>query len=202
MRHTAIAVLILTLALPAVAGQNPDVGIYLYSTSTGVGGTNHKPSPLPGGSTSVYVCFDHFGPGGGFRGARWSYLDVPGPEYFFTQNLYDGVGGVTWGDPRDPGGITMTTPTVYPDANGVVVLARARYETPEELVRGGKITLIPGGVVMDASGSSDWWCVHTTWNDGLSGNWYWDDGAADEGDCGGVTPVESSSWGSIKVLYK
>jgi hypothetical protein len=203
MKGLVTAALVLGLAIPAVAGQNPYVAIYLYSTSTGIGGTNHLPSPPPETNASVYVCFDHFGPfangvGGGMLLAQWRFLEVPGPEYLDTMNLYAGVGGLTIGVPGVAPGCAMTVgPTVYPDANGVIVLARVRYTTPLKTARGGTITVVPpdwpeGGVVADANIELDYWRVHSVEVDGLSGNFVWDE----------VSPVEARSWGSIKALYR
>jgi hypothetical protein len=209
MKSLVIAVLVLAFAIPAVAGQNPDVAIYLYSTSTGVGGTNHRPSPAPGMDASVYVCFDHFGPGGVLWGATWRFLEVPGPDFVAVTNLYAGGGGGTIGTPTAATGVVMSVghAAAYPDANGIVVLARVDYEMPEGMARGGKITIIrpitvDGGVVVDANNDMDDWCVHSTSGDGLSGNWYWDSGVADEGDCEGTSQVQSRIWGSIKALYR
>jgi len=199
MRSLAIAVVVLAFAVCAVAGQNPNVAIYLYTTPTGVGGTNHLTVPPPDGVASVYVCFDHFGPGGGMWLAQWKFLEVPGPDYLDTTNLYATVGGLTIGEPGIGAGCAMVVGPVpvYPDANGVVVLACVRYVTPPEGAGGGTITVVPpdwpeGGVVADADAELDPWRVHTVGLDGLDGNFTWD----------AVTPVAPASWGLIKALCR
>jgi len=213
MKRLLIALTILAFAIPAIAGQNPYVGIYLYTTSTGIGGTNHKASPAPASNTSVYVCFDRFGPlgngvGGGMLGASWRFIEVPGPSYLSSTNQYASVGGLTIGDPGVAPGCAMTVGAVpvMPNASGIIVLARIRYETPEAAFRGGTITVVPHGTdgraVADANNALNNWCVHSVIANGLSGNFAWDDSLVPDGDCEPISPVESSSWGSIKALYR
>jgi hypothetical protein len=208
MTRLLASLLLVALAIPAVAGQNRHVGIYLCTTSTGVGGTNHMPSPAPGVLASVYVCFDQFGQGGGMFGASWAFEEIPGPDYFWTTNLYEAVGGLTIGDPGIPPGCSMVVgpSPVYPGASGIIVLARVRYETPDGRRQGGTITIVPsgfpeGGAVMDANNDLDTWCVHSVGYNGLSGNFAWDDSAVPDGNCS-TAPVEATSWGSIKALYR
>jgi hypothetical protein len=208
MKRTILTIMVLAFcAVPALAGQNPGVQIYLYTTSTGVGGFNHKASPAAGANTSVYVCFDHFGPGGGMTLAQWQFIDVPGPNYLSSTNMFAGVGGLIIGDPAVAPGIAMTTGAdALPDANGIVVLARIRYETPEEGARrGGSIQIVDysagdGSVVLDLNLASDEWCVHSVALNGLSGNFGWDDSPIPDGNC--ASPVEARTWGSIKALYR
>jgi hypothetical protein len=209
MKSAVVVIAVLAVfAVPAFAGMNPNVAIFLYTTSTGVGGTNHKASPAPGSNTSVYVCFDRFGAGGGMLGAQFALLEVPGPNYLSTTNQFAGVGGLTLGTPGEAPGCAMTTGlVVFPDANGIVVLARIRYETPEEgAPRGGYIDVIPysagdGPVVGDQNSAYDTWCVHSVAANGLSGHFGWDDTVPNDGDCT-IVAVEPASWGSIKALYR
>jgi len=209
MKNVLIALIVLALAIPAIAGQNPGVGLYLYTTSTGIGGFNYKATPAAGSNTSVYVCFDTFGVGGGMYAAQWLFNEVPGPSYMSTTNQFNGVGGLTIGTPGQSPGCSMTVGPVpvYPNANGIIVLARIRYETPEELTRGGYIEVLPyaagdGGVVADANNMLDEWCVHSVAFNGLSGHFGWDAPPTIDGDCHEQSPVESATWGAIKALYR
>jgi hypothetical protein len=206
MKRAILILMVLAFcAVPALAGQNPNVKIYLYTTSTGIGGTNNKATPAAGSNTSVYVCFDNIW--GGVYGASWKFTEVPGPSFLSTTNQYAGVGGLTIGDPASALGCAMTVGAnpVYPGANGIIVLGRIRYETAEMSTRGGSITVIPhatdGRAVADANNALDFWCVHSVAFDGLSGNFGWDDTAVPDGDCA-VSPVDARSWGSIKALYR
>jgi hypothetical protein len=208
MKRLLIGLVVLALAVPAMAGMNPRVAIYLYTTSSGIGGTNWKASPAPGASTSVYVCFDHFGPGGGMLGAQFLLNEVPGPDYLSTTNQFEAVGGLTLGVPGVAPGCAMTTgPVAMPNANGIVVLARIRYIGPEEGSRGGHIQVLPysmgdGGVVADQNSASDVWCVHSVAYNGLSGHFGWDAAPTIDGNCAPPSPVENATWGSIKALYR
>jgi hypothetical protein len=208
-----LAILALCAAPAMAIGVNPHAAIYLYTTSTGVGGANWKASPAPGSNTSVYVCFDQFGPngdgvGGGMSAAQWLFNEVPGPDYMNVTNQFTGVGGLTIGVPGTAPGCTMTVgPTpVYPDATGVIVLARVRYETPEAgAPRGGYIQIIPysagdGPVVVDQNNELNGYCVHSVAYNGLSGHFGWDAAPTVDGNC--TSPVEAASWGSIKALYR
>ena len=199
MKLPVTIVLALAFAVPAVAGQNLNIAMYLYSSATGVGGTNHLPTPAPGTVADVFVCLDDFGPGGGMLGAQWRFVEAPGPAYESITNLRAALGGLTLGVPNDATGIAMTTgPAVYPNANGVVVLARAHYRSPESgAPAGGSIHIVPyvgydGGVVMDVNNNYDVWREHTVLYDGISSHFTWDP----------ASPVQVGSWGSIKALYR
>ena len=215
MKRLLISLLVLAFAIPAVAGMNPHVAIYLYTTSTGVGGTNHKATPAAGSNTSVYVCFDRFGPlgdgvGGGMLLGQFQINKVGGPDFMSVTNLFESVGGLIIGNPHVAPGISMTTgPVAYPSANGVIVLARIRYETPEAGARvGGYLQIIDysagdGSVVFDQNSEMDPWCVHSALSSGgVSGNFGWDDETIPDGDCPVISPVSSATWGSIKALYR
>jgi len=208
VRFAIVAVLLVALVSPAPGGLNPHVAIYLYSTSTGTGGTNHLAAPAPGQSTTLYVCFDQFGPGGALWCASWKFLEVGCPQYVDATNLFAGVGGQTLGVPGDGMGMVMNTGPnpAYPNANGVLVLAGIRYRTVEDPPDYGSITLIPhesdGRAVLDQYGSIDEWCVHSTVCNGLSGNWYWGVGVAADGDCACASSTQRATWGAIKGLYR
>ena len=203
-----IALIVLALAVTAFAGQNPNVAIYLYTTSSGIGGTNWTASPSGGGVKSVYVCFDHFGVGGGMYGASWRFIEVPGPDYMSSTNQFAGVGGLTIGDPGSAAGIAMTVgpAAVYPNVNGIIILGRIRYTVEGDPPGGGSITVVPhatdGRAVADAQNQLDYWCVHSVAYNGLSGNFGWDAPPTIDGNCTQPSPVQNETWGSIKALYR
>jgi hypothetical protein len=208
MRNVLIALIVLALAVTAFAGQNPNVAIYLYTTSSGIGGTNWTASPSGGGVKSVYVCFDHFGVGGGMYGASWRFIEVPGPDYMSSTNQFAGVGGLTIGDPGSAAGIAMTVgpAAVYPNVNGIIILGRIRYTVEGDPPGGGSITVVPhatdGRAVADAQNQLDYWCVHSVAYNGLSGNFGWDAPPTIDGNCTQPSPVQNETWGSIKALYR
>ena len=65
MKHLLICLLIGSLAVPALADQNPDIRIYLDADPNN---HVHEIHPGPSLTFNVYVCLDCFGPGGGTRG--------------------------------------------------------------------------------------------------------------------------------------
>ncbi len=126
MKRAILAVMVLALlAVPALAGENPHIGIYLYTTSTG---TRRAPTTRrrrhPARTQSVYVCFDNIWRG--VYGASWKFVEVPGPDFLSTTNQFAGVGGLTIGDPASAPGCAMTVGPVpvYPGVNGIIVLAQ------------------------------------------------------------------------------
>jgi hypothetical protein len=208
MKRLLIALLVVAFAIPAIAGQNPNVGIFLTSSSTGAPtGVNHKPTPPPGTPQNVYVAFSHLG--GGMLAAQWMFQTVGGPAFDSTTNQFGAVGGLTIGfNPAVAPGVSMTTgPAAYPNANGVVVLGKITYMDPEASRVGGYIRIVAygagdGGVVSDANNMLDPWCVHSVVFNGMSGNWGWDSEPIPDGNCAAPSPVESATWGSIKALYR
>ncbi|MBM3308557.1 MAG: hypothetical protein FJY74_09550 [Candidatus Eisenbacteria bacterium] len=208
MKRLLIALLVVAFAMPAMAGQNPNIRSFLNASSAGTG-NNWTTSPVPGANKSVYVCFDNFGAGGGMYAAQFLMQPVGGPNYLSTTNQFAAThGGLTIGEAVVAPGASMTVgPTPqYPGTSGIIVLARIRFETPEEL-RGGHIALIPysagdGPVVADANNMLDVWCVKSTMYGGISGHFGWDGPPPIDGDCQEPSPVQNTTWGSIKALYK
>ncbi|MBM3307310.1 MAG: hypothetical protein FJY74_03205 [Candidatus Eisenbacteria bacterium] len=211
MKRAVLLFVVLALcAGQAVAGQNPDIRIFLNASSAGTG-NNWTTSPAEGTNKSVYVCFDNFGPGGGMYAGQFHMLPVGGPNYLSTTNQFAAShGGLTIGEAVVPPGASMTVGPLpqYPGASGIIVLARVRFETPEPMRDGGYIMLVTysagdGNVVADANNQLDVWCIKSIANGGVSGHFYWDtepvgfpDGTCIE------TPVETQSWGAIKALYR
>jgi len=210
MKRVVLLIIVLALcAAPALGvGQNPEVQIFLTSSSTAAPtGVNHKPTPAPGVPQNVYVAFDHFGAGGGMLAAQWMFQVVGGPAFDSTTNQFGAVGGLTIGfNPATSPGVSMTTgPAAFPNANGAVVLAKITYMDPEFSRVGGYIRVVAyaagdGGVVSDANNMLDTWCVRSVALSGLSGNWGWDDEVIPDGTC--TSPVRPQSWGAIKALYR
>jgi hypothetical protein len=207
MKRAILTIMVLALcAVSALAGENPNVQIFLTSSSTAApSGVNHKPTPAPGVPQNVYVAFDHMD--GGMLAAQWFFEVTGGPAFDSTTNQFGAVGGLTIGyDPSASPGVSMTTgPAVYPNVNGAIVLAKITYMDPEMSRPGGYIRVLTyaagdGGVVADANNDIDTWCVRSVAISGTSGNWGWDDEVIPDGTCG--SPVEAHSWGAIKALYR
>ncbi len=195
MKGLIIAVAILALSVPAFAGQNPDIGMYLVTGSDGTGDNYIEPVS----TFNIYVCFDGFGPGGGMLGASFMFDRTFSGFKLAQTNL---LGGLDFGDVETAGwAITSGADCAMP-VGGVVVAATVQY-----LYQGtpGTITVGPhpvdGMAVADCNNDLDFFCVHSIAAQGVSGNF----GVfmpAPDGTCEPITPVEDSSWGAIKALYR
>ncbi len=192
MKHLLISLMIVALAIPAFAGTNPDVALFLTTDATGATAVNtHDP-----GDFYVYVCFDGFGAGGGMLGAAFTLSKTFSGYQLEANNL---LGGLAVGSP-DAGWAIATAGDCAMPVGGVVVAASLHY-----LATGvGTITVLPhptdGAAVADCNNDLDFFCVHSVEANGVSGNF----GVgmdAPNGDCL-PNPVEDSSWGSIKALYR
>jgi len=197
MKRLLIALAVLALAIPAVAGQNPHIAIYMVDSATGVG--NNYLCPAPYVPFNVYVCFDRFGTGGGMLGCAFSYARNFGGFKLSFQNL---LGGLMIGDPEIAPGVALTSGAnpVYP-TGGIVVAATAQYMysgAPAGFIQFGPHGT-DGAVVADANNMLDVWCIRSILLSGASGN-YGVCATQPDGDC--TSPVEESSWGSIKALYR
>ena len=199
MKTLIIALAMLVMAVPAFAGENPNLGIYLdLDTATPMG--DNEVCPNPNETMDVYVCFDRLGDGGGLLGAAFMFDRTFGGFKLVQSNL---LGGLDFGDVEADGwALTSGASAAYPDANGVIVAAMCQYlylGTP------GTITIMPhpvdGNSAADSMNELDFWCVHSIDGDGAAGNL----GVcmpAPDGDCGPISPVEESTWGGIKALYR
>jgi len=197
MRNALVALMVLALAATAFAGQNAGIQIYMVDNASGVG--NNYLCPTPYVPFNVYVCFDHFGAGGGMLGCAFGYTRTFGGFKLSFQNL---LGGLMIGDPEIAPGIALTSGAnpVYP-AGDIVVAATAQYMysgTPAGFIQ---FTAhgTDGPVVADANNMLDAWCIRSILLSGTSGNF----GVCmtqPDGTC--TSPVEESSWGSIKALYR
>jgi len=198
MKRLLVALAILALAVPALAGQNPDIAAYIVDNATGIG--NNQVCPAVNGMFNVYLCFDNFGEGGGTIGCAFLWTRTFSGFRLSLTNL---LGGLTIGDPEVAPGYAMLSASslpVYPNADGIVVAATAMYMyigTPGTLVLGPHG--VDGAKVLDANGVADYWCVHSVVLNGSAGHF----GvcvAPPDGDC--ASPVERATWGSIKALYR
>ena len=194
MRNALVALMVLALAGFAFAGQNPDINIYIVDNATGVG--NNLVCPAPSATFNAYVCFDHFGPGGGMLGCSFAFNRTFGG---FKLSFINMLGGLTIGDPEVAPGCALTSGAnpVFPTA-GIIVAANAMYlytGVPGTIVLAAHGT--DGRAVADANNLLDFWCIRSI---PTSGNF----GVCMDpppGDCP-TSPVEDSTWGSIKALYR
>jgi hypothetical protein len=200
MKRLLIAVAILAFAAAAYAGMNPDIRIYLDVDPPNVVNEIH---PDASATFNVYVCLDCFGEGSGTRGTA-----------FLLQRTFTGfklsqtslMGGLDFGDAEvDPGWtIAAGADCVYPDpTSGAACIAVVQY-----LYLGGPgtLTLLPHGLVQPGTGrealdcdfNSDYYCIYG--NLGVSMP---PEPGEPDCDCPEPgNPVEDSTWGAIKSLYR
>ena len=204
MKRLLIALLILALAAPALADQNPNLAIFLNDAPDGTG--DNEVCPAVNATFDVYVCFDRFGDGGGMLGAAFMFVRTFAGFKLVQMNL---LPGLDFGDVEIDGwAITAGANCEFPDENGVLVGATVQYlylGTP------GTITVVPhpidGNSAADCNNELDFWCVHsilsetTPEGDGVSGN-FGVCADAPDGDCEQLSPVEDATWGGIKALYR
>ena len=203
MRSILIALLIVALAVPVFAAQNPDIRVYLDFDAEGAG-VHQMANPGMFEPFDVYVVLDCFGDGGGTRGLGFTFeRDADLNAIIGTPVNF--LGGLSNGNPESPtasdGGCNMLAGAdcVYPDANGVVVCGKVPYTYG---MGAGYIKIGPneisGRQVLDCDfADDDLFCVYAHC-------------AIDEAppagdpdcDCEPPSPVEDSTWGSIKALYR
>ncbi len=206
MKRLVIAVIVVALALPAFAGQNPNLAIFLNTEPDG-SGTNEV-CPAPGELFHVYVCFDRFGPGGGLLRVGFRF-DRAFAGFLLEQQSW--FPGIPLGDVEGDGmEVTAGAECVSPGGNGIVVAARITY-----LYTGGPgtITVLPhaygeiADIALDCNYDIDHWCVASVASHGFSGHF----GVCApppgrltplDGDCELVVPVEAETWGTIKGIYR
>jgi hypothetical protein len=192
MKHLVIALMILGLASMAAAVQNPDIQIYLDAAPPGY---VHEVHPEPNATFDVYVCLDCFGPGGGTRGTAFLLVRTFA-GYKLSQTAL--LGGLDFGDAEVDGWtIAAGANCVYPDEYGVVCVGVITY-----LYLGvpGTLDIVghpgTGNEVLDCDFLSDYFCVHANLGVSVPPN------PGDPGcECEEV-PVEDSTWGEIKSLYR
>lgn len=202
MTKVLVALMIVALAVPAFAAENPDIRVYLDFDSEG--GGQHRIDGLSQLDIfNVYVVLDCFGDGGGTRGIGFTFeREATLAAIVGTPVNY--LGGLSNGNPEAPtpadGGTNFLAGSdcVMPDANGVVVCGYVPYT----FVAGtGYIKIGPneisGREVLDCDFLfDDLFCVYAHCAVGA-------DPPAGEPDCEcPVSPVEDSTWGSIKALYR
>jgi hypothetical protein len=190
MKRLLIAVAILALAVPAFAGQNPDIAIYL---TVDPGAFVHEVHPDPGLTFDVHVCLFNFGPGGGTRGTAFLLLRTFSGFKLAQASL---LGGLDFGDAEVDGWtLAAGADCVYP-VNDIVCVGVITY-----LYQGvpGTLDILPhpgtGTEVLDCDFLSDYYCVHANLGVSMPPN-------PGDPDCPPVSPVEDATWGGIKALYR
>ena len=182
------ALAMLVVAVPVLAGQNPDIHIFVdFDPPNYVHRIDSPVSPF-----DTYLCVDTFGPSGGMRQVSviWQTNSF-GMAFAADYSMFHAAAQVI-GAPDDlvTGWVIAAPDCVFPDGTGIVVVAKVPYfMTGTDIV--GTITLLPnpidGRLVTDCEFEADVW--HESSNGGINTD-------------PPQTPVEAASWGSIKALYR
>ena len=199
MKYIVALIMVVAMAVPAFAGQNPEV--YAYITSDADGSEASATVPAAYSAISVYFCLGNISTleGEGMTVVSFLLADptagcvgVMGSKGF-TPML---PGGLAIGD-AFVGGITVSSTECMPGPNVVVGSIDGFY-------LGGACCFeilyhpdYPGWVVDCAPiGQVDYYCVKFH---GSIGGAVCPDG---DPDCPPESPVGDSTWGSIKAMYQ
>jgi hypothetical protein len=195
MKRALLSLLLVAfIAAPVFAEQNPDIRIYLDVDPPA---KVHEIHPEPNATFDVYVCFDCFGENGGTRGT--GFLLIRTFAGFKLSQLSLFPGGLDFGDAEVDGWTLAAGPDcLYPDAEGVACVGLLTY-----LYLGvpGTLDLAPHpgtfNEVLDCDFLSDYYCIYANLGVSLPPN-----PGEPDCDCPENNPVEDSTWGGIKGLYR
>jgi hypothetical protein len=198
MKRVLTALMIMAIAVPAFALQNPDIRLYLDATNppTGVAEIHPEINEF----FDVFVVLDCFGPNGGTRGVGFLF-DRTFAGVKISQTNF--LGGLSLGDVEDAGpqggwAIVAGVECVYPDVNGWVVAGAVNYLY---LGTAGTITVLPNPVsgreVLDCDDLADYFCVAAQFGVSMP-----PPDPEPDCECPDNNPVEDATWGSIKGLYR
>jgi hypothetical protein len=197
MKRLLIALAIMAVATTAFAGGNPDVRIYLDVMPNQM---VHEIHPNASETFDVYVCLDCFGDDPILSGTRGTAFLLIRTFQGFKLSQIALLGGLDFGDAEIDGWtIAAGADCVYPDIDGVVCVGVIQY-----LYLGvpGTLDLAPhpgtGREVLDCDFQSDFYCIYANLGVSVPPN-------PGEPDCDcpeNGNPVEDSTWGGIKALYR
>jgi len=191
-----LSALVVLLTAPAMAGENPDIQIYLEADPPNF---IHEVHPEPSATFDVYVCLTCFGPDGGTRGTAFLLTRTFGG---FKLSQTSTMGGLDFGDAETDPGWTLAAGAdcVYPDAADVVVVGVLQY-----LYTGpaGTLDILPHGLVepgtgrevLDCNFDSDFYCIRAHLGVSAPPN-------AGEGCECPSNPVNETTWGRLKAMYR
>ena len=193
MRCFAIVLVLGVLVQVAPATQNPELRVYLdFDPPNRI----NTIEPEVGSFFDVYIVCDQFGPDGGLRCVPFAFERTFGGEVVGQTMLFDGL---QLGDVEDPeiGWVCVSFECLYPDEAGQLLFSYVTYYysgPPGELsiIR----TEADEGGAVDCLVERDYYCIG-----GHAG--IWTSAPPGEPECPfGITPVECSSWGVVKALFR
>ena len=197
MKFALIALMVLAMSVPAFAGQNPDIRAFISFDPDCVTGPYVHRTEVTSGLVDCYIVFDCFGPDGGMRQFSTTFTTTGFGMAFAMVHFLPGAQVIGAPDNQVLGLVVSGDDCVYPNECGIVVALNQPYFVQAP----GTITLTPnpidGALVTDCLFAADFYCVLA--NGGLG----MDPPPGDDPcDCEPPSPVEDSTWGSIKSLYR
>ena len=199
MRILVALVVVGLLAMPALAGQNPDIRLFITFTE----GQYDNYIEAPAQYQNIYTCADCLSrtEGEGLWGVAWMFERTFGGTHLATTNLLNGtitpIGNPDTGVAVASGGLCINSD---PPGTGIVCLASHLYlyTTPGTVSLVGHPT--DGNVAADCDNVLDEWCVYQ--NGALGAGQVPPDGDPDCQECPEPNPVEDATWGTIKAMYR
>ena len=192
MKYVLTIIMVLALAIPAFAGQNPNVTGYISFDAAGDPGVNVL-TPTAYTAISAYVCFGNISEtaGEGLKVVSFALNDVmvdcPGVmgSQAFT-NLLD----LAIGDPYDGVGITLSSIACRPGP--IVVVGRI------------DCFFLAGGCCFELVDHADYplWVVDCQEPGVVDYYTLISHGQVNDGECEPITPVQETTWGSLKAMYQ
>jgi hypothetical protein len=196
MKYFVIALMILGFAVSAFGVANPDIRIYLDAAPNDMVSEIH---PNASETFEVYVCLDCFGDDPVMSGTRGTAFLLVRTFQGFKLSQMALLGGLDFGDAEVDGWtIAAGANCVYPDEDGVVCVGVLTY-----LYLGvpGTLDLMPhlgtGREVLDCDFLSDYYCIAGNLGVSVPPN-----PGEPDCECPENNPVEDSTWGGIKALYR
>jgi hypothetical protein len=193
MKRLFIVGMVLAMASLAFAGGNPAVKVYVSFDQTGAGGLVHQYDMSMYVGFNAYFCFSELDMGLTVVTFMINNPQAENPALFASQaftNLLD----IIVGDPFT--GMSLASTTCRPGPVEVVgYLNLFPVAVGDCCVNILDDPAFPRWVVdcMVPNGEVDFYCVLSNGTIGAAG--------CPEGDCG-ASPVEDSTWGGIKALYR
>jgi hypothetical protein len=201
-----IALMVLALAVPAFAGENPNVRAFV--TLDPAGYVHADPAAVGGSIINTYLCFDCFGdPGvegdGGLTGVSLvlDYLAGGFTAGSASVTIFHPSAQTVIGGPDDlaNGWVIAAPECVVPGPTDIICVALIPWYY---LGPPGEILILPspvdGQAAVDCNNDIDIFCVLSH---GALGQGVQTPGDL-ECDCEPPSPVEDSTWGTIKSLYR
>ncbi|MBD3348673.1 MAG: hypothetical protein GF400_05710 [Candidatus Eisenbacteria bacterium] len=198
-----IALMVLALAVPAFAGENPNVRAFVTMDPADY---VHTAMPASGDIVNTYLCFDCFGDpavegDGGLTGVSLvldflcgGFTAGSADVTIFHPNAQTVVGGP---DDVDNGWVIAAPECVVPGPSDIICVGMI----PWYYLGPGEIQILPspadGKATVDCNNDLDFFCVLSHGALGV------DVTTPGDPDCDcPVSPVEDSTWGAIKSLYR